>query len=150
MNTALPSSPLLLQQDPALDAIRGIAVILVFLFHAGVQGFSGAFIGVDVFFVLSGFLITLLLLQEYQAKGSICIRKFYMRRVLRLMPGLVFMLALYLTVINFRYQDAGARLRQLQDAFIVLFYAANWTRAFELNRPDMPAVCQTLTAGNEN
>ena len=137
LNTASPSSPRLLQHNPALDALRGIAVTLVFLFHAGIRGFSGAFIGVDIFFVLSGFLITLLILQEYQGKGSISLKKFYMRRILRLIPALVFMLAVYLTVINFRYQDAGARLRQLQDAFIVLFYAANWTRAFDLGRPDI-------------
>ena len=126
-----------MQHSAALDAIRGIAVIFVFLFHAGIRGFSGAFVGVDIFFVLSGFLITLLILQEYEGKGSISLKKFYMRRILRLIPALVFMLALYLTVINFRYQDAGARLRQLQDAFIVLFYAANWTRAFDLGRPDI-------------
>ena len=137
MNTALPSSPLLLQQDPALDAIRGIAVILVFLFHAGVQGFSGAFIGVDVFFVLSGFLITLLLLQEYQAKGSICIRKFYMRRVLRLMPGLVVMLIVFLAFVYLRFDDQAVRQRQTRDALLALLYVANWVRAFDINPINM-------------
>ncbi|MBV5302654.1 MAG: acyltransferase [Chlorobium sp.] len=127
----------LLPHNPALDALRGIAVTFVFLFHAHIKGFSGAFIGVDIFFVLSGFLITLLMLLEHEAKGSISLPKFYMRRVLRLMPGLVVMLLTFLVVIFLRFHDAATRLHHLQDALIALFYAANWTRALELNRPDM-------------
>ena len=135
--TSATSALLILQQQPALDAVRGISVFLVFLFHAGVSGFSGAFIGVDIFFVLSGFLITLLLLQEYQAKGSIGIRKFYMRRVLRLMPGLVMMLLVFIALVYLRFDDQAVRQRQTRDALLALLYVANWVRAFDINPLNM-------------
>ncbi|MDD2390306.1 MAG: acyltransferase [Desulfobacterales bacterium] len=120
---------------PALDALRGIAVLLVFLFHADMPGFSGAFIGVDIFFVLSGFLITVLLLQEHQNYGKISLRHFYMRRLLRLMPALLLMLVVFVAFCYWYFPNPIDQLRHLQDAFMVLFYAANWTRAFDLHRP---------------
>ena len=135
LNNSPQSSLRLLHHDPSLDSLRGIAVTLVFLFHAQIPGFSGAFIGVDIFFVLSGFLITLILLQEHQVTGSINLPKFYIRRILRLIPGLVFMLVIFLIVYIVLFHDAAAQLRQLQDALLTLFYIANWTRAFDLNRP---------------
>ena len=135
-----------MQHDAGLDALRGIAVILVFLFHAKVESFDGAFIGVDIFFVLSGFLITLLILQEHQIKGSISLKKFYIRRALRLLPGLVFLLMVFLAFVNFRFHDPATKLRQAEDALIALFYAANWTRAFDLDRPDLLGHTWSLSA----
>jgi len=79
-----------LGRRPALDGLRGIAVLLVMAQHAGlphVQGWGTA--GVTLFFVLSGFLITTILRQEHAAKGSIDYRAFYARRIRRLVPGLV-------------------------------------------------------------
>jgi peptidoglycan/LPS O-acetylase OafA/YrhL len=73
---------------PHLDGIRAIAVIAVVLFHAGVPGFSGGFVGVDVFFVISGYLITGLLLKEFEDTGDISIRRFVERRIRRLGPAL--------------------------------------------------------------
>ncbi|MFB7273666.1 acyltransferase family protein [Streptomyces sp. NPDC056244] len=70
-----------------VQGLRALAVSLVVLSHAGVSGFSGGYVGVDVFFVISGFLITLLLLRELSASGGISIRKFYARRALRLLPA---------------------------------------------------------------
>jgi len=142
----MPSLVRSLSHNSGLDALRGIAITLVFLFHAGIQGFSGAFIGVDIFFVLSGFLITLLLLQEHQTKGKISLRKFYIRRMLRLLPGLMLMLLTYLAYVNFHVGDSTVKLHELQDALIALFYAANWTRAFDLNRPDILGHTWSLSA----
>ncbi|MEZ5340993.1 MAG: acyltransferase [Acidimicrobiales bacterium] len=76
-----------MQHLPTLDGVRGAAVIGVVLFHAGYL--RGGFLGVDVFFVLSGFLITRILLDEEQRTGSIDLREFYRRRLRRLAPALV-------------------------------------------------------------
>jgi peptidoglycan/LPS O-acetylase OafA/YrhL len=76
---------------PALDGLRGLAILLVLNFHAGVPPFRGGLIGVALFFVLSGFLITALLLQEQRDTGSIRLGAFYQRRALRLLPALVVM-----------------------------------------------------------
>ena len=71
----------LLGYVPALDGLRGLAVVLVLLFHfVGHQGLPGGWVGVDVFFVLSGFLITTLLVQEHQEKGRISLSQFASRR----------------------------------------------------------------------
>lgn len=70
-----------------IEGLRGIAVLLVLLFHASIPGFNGGFVGVDVFFVISGFLITGMLLREYESTGKISLRNFYARRVRRLLPA---------------------------------------------------------------
>lgn len=128
---------------PALNGLRGIAVVLVFLFHAGVPGFSGSFLGVDIFFVLSGFLITALLLQEHQSSGRVSLKKFYLRRILRLFPALLFMITAYLL---YSYLTSPAQwLYHLQDSLMALLYAANWTRAFDLGRPTILGHCWSLS-----
>src|SRR5215471_3865395 len=70
-----------------IQGLRAVAVILVVLDHAGVPFVSGGFVGVDVFFVLSGFLITGLLLAEARATGSISLVDFYVRRARRILPA---------------------------------------------------------------
>jgi peptidoglycan/LPS O-acetylase OafA/YrhL len=77
---------------PELDGLRAVAVLAVMLLHLPVFGshrLTGGFLGVDLFFVLSGFLITSLLLEEWRRGGSISLRRFYARRALRLLPALV-------------------------------------------------------------
>ena len=69
-----------------IEGLRAIAVIAVLLFHFGVPGTDGGYVGVDVFFVISGFLITALLLREKEATGTISLRDFYARRIRRLLP----------------------------------------------------------------
>jgi peptidoglycan/LPS O-acetylase OafA/YrhL len=82
---------------PALDGVRGIAIVLVVLYHA--TGYPvGGNTGVDVFFVLSGFLITSLLLAEHAAEGAIDIQAFFIRRARRLFPALAALLVVYLAV----------------------------------------------------
>lgn len=82
---------------PALDGIRALAIALVVSWHAFGRP-AGGFLGVHVFFALSGFLITTLLLQEWAARGSISLSRFYQRRALRLFPALVVMLGAYTAV----------------------------------------------------
>ena len=82
---------------PALDGLRALSIALVVAYHA--FGFpTGGAIGVDVFFVLSGYLITTLLLREIEADGRVDFRRFYARRCRRLLPALLFMLSVYLVV----------------------------------------------------
>lgn len=77
---------------PDIEGLRAVAILLVVLAHAKVSGFSGGFIGVDVFFVLSGYLITGLLTQELVANGRIRLINFYARRFRRLFPSLLLVL----------------------------------------------------------
>jgi peptidoglycan/LPS O-acetylase OafA/YrhL len=84
---------------PALEGVRGVAIALVVLVHAYALP-SGGFLGVDVFFVLSGFLITMLLLREQNAKGRFSLRGFYRRRALRLLPALAVFLAAHVVLLS--------------------------------------------------
>jgi peptidoglycan/LPS O-acetylase OafA/YrhL len=86
-------SPSRTNRFAALDGMRGLAVASVMAFHTGVGWASGGSVGVDVFFVLSGFLITLLLLQEWSKNSRIALGRFYVRRLLRLYPALLVMAA---------------------------------------------------------
>ncbi|WP_250033812.1 acyltransferase family protein [Paractinoplanes maris] len=114
---------------PALDGIRAFAVLSVVLFHAGIAGLAGGFLGVDTFFVLSGFLITSLLLAERRRTGRIDLIRFWVRRIRRLLPALLAMLLA--TVVAGRFlldSDALALVRT--DAYAALGYLANWRMIF--------------------
>src|SRR5947208_1226598 len=87
-----------LPYQPCLDGLRGIAVLAVLAFHMGVRGTEGGFLCVDIFFVLSGFLITTLLVGEWERNGTIHLSYFYARRALRLLPALLVLLAVYLLI----------------------------------------------------
>lgn len=77
---------------PDIEGLRAIAVLLVIAAHYAIPGFAGGFIGVDIFFVISGYLITGILVREYQATGRIALMRFYANRLRRLLPALVTML----------------------------------------------------------
>lgn len=114
---------------PELDGLRGIAILAV-LIHHQLTTFSlkGGFLGVDLFFVLSGFLITGLLLAEFDTSGSISIRKFYMRRVLRLGPALgLYLIACLLVAYHTQIIPVA---RQLKLIAMALLYSTNWRMAF--------------------
>ena len=83
---------------PALDGVRALAVTAVLLFHGGVAWLPGGFLGVDAFFVLSGFLITSLLLAEYGRTGRIRLGHFWLRRARRLLPALLLLLLFVVAV----------------------------------------------------
>lgn len=106
----------------SLDGLRALAITLVLLFHAKVPGLPGGNIGVDIFFVLSGFLITRLLLVEWQIYGVVQIRRFYLRRIWRLMPPLVLCVLLYLLVAPLIWPDYYFHLR---DVILTLLYMGN-------------------------
>lgn len=75
-----------------IEGLRGVAVAVVILYHLDLRGFSGGFVGVDIFFVISGFLISGLLLQEFDETRTISIRNFYIRRARRILPAATFVL----------------------------------------------------------
>ena len=93
-----PAEPTHATRRGDIEGLRAVAVVLVVLFHAGIGDFAGGFIGVDVFFVISGFLITGLLLRERQASGTISLSNFYARRARRLLPAALLVLAVTLLV----------------------------------------------------
>lgn len=80
--------PLAMKYVREIDGLRGLAILVVVLFHAYIPGFGGGFLGVDVFFVISGFLITGILVEEFERTGRISISGFYERRIRRLFPAL--------------------------------------------------------------
>jgi peptidoglycan/LPS O-acetylase OafA/YrhL/lysophospholipase L1-like esterase len=113
---------------PALDGIRALAVTLVLADHGGIPGLSGGFLGVDVFFVLSGFLITSLLLDELGRTGSIDMPGFWVRRARRLLPALIVMVMAVVVLRELFPSDAVAGVRN--DAVGALFWIANWVFVF--------------------
>jgi peptidoglycan/LPS O-acetylase OafA/YrhL len=111
--------------QPALDGVRALAVAVVVLFHAGVSALPGGFLGVDAFFVLSGFLITSLLLGEVQRSGRVKLTAFWGRRARRLLPALLVMLVA--VAVAGRYLLPPLDFRLLRgDEFAALGYVANW------------------------
>jgi peptidoglycan/LPS O-acetylase OafA/YrhL len=110
---------------PALDGIRAVAVLGVMLYHGGAPMATGGFLGVNMFFVLSGFLITSLLLGEWARRLSIRLGQFWARRARRLLPALLLLLvgvAAYARFFATPGEFAGLRL----DSLATLFYVANW------------------------
>lgn len=107
-----------------LDGLRAVAVLAVVVYHADVGALSGGFLGVEVFFVISGFLITALLLAEHKATGRIDPIAFWLRRARRLLPALFFLLAATLAFAVIVVPDEIARLRA--DAIAAVAYVTNW------------------------
>ena len=109
---------------PALDGVRAVAVALVLAGHGGIPGMGGGFLGVDIFFVLSGFLITSLLLDELGRSGRIDLGDFWIRRARRLLPALVLMVLTVAVGRQFFSLEAVAGLRN--EAVAAFFWVANW------------------------
>jgi len=109
---------------PGLDGLRALAVAGVVLYHAGVSWMPGGFLGVDVFFVLSGYLITSLLLAERHRKGRVGFKAFWMRRARRLLPAVLLVVFVCLLAASTIARDDLARTRG--DALASLVYLTNW------------------------
>ena len=109
---------------PALNGIRGVAVALVLVGHSGIPGVTGGFIGVDIFFVLSGFLITSLLLDEIGRTGQLDLGSFWVRRARRLLPALLIMVLAVIAARLLFPPDAVSDLRN--DATAAFLWVANW------------------------
>ena len=117
-----------LGRRPALDGLRGLAVLLVIGQHAEIPGLrQGGGTGVTLFFALSGFLITALLVEEHRASGRVDVRRFVARRAVRLLPALVVLLAVLL----------GLGMTTLHDAALAAAYVGNWVRAGGDNLGDL-------------
>ena len=109
---------------PALNGIRGVAVALVLVGHSGIPGVTGGFIGVDIFFVLSGFLITSLLLDAIGRTGQLDLGSFWVRRARRLLPALLIMVLAVIAARLLFPPDAVSDLRN--DATAAFLWVANW------------------------
>src|SRR3954453_8583087 len=110
---------------PALDGVRAVAVYLVVFFHSGLSAVGGGFIGVDVFFVLSGFLITNVLLNDVDECGRIRFGRFYARRIRRLLPAALAVIAAT-CLLFLALTSVVRRLPLVRDAQSALLYVANW------------------------
>ena len=114
----------LLSYIPSLDGIRALSVLAVIVYHANKLWLPGGFLGVEVFFVISGYLITLLLLAESEKSGTVSLKQFWLRRARRLLPALwVVVLGVVVFAALFQREILGT-LRG--DVIAALFYGFNW------------------------
>ncbi len=113
---------------PGLDGLRALAVIAVLLYHADLAWIPGGFLGVEVFFVISGYLITALLLAEWRQRGRVDLRSFWLRRARRLLPALYLLLIVTLAYAVVFLPGEVARLRG--DALAAFGYVTNWYLIF--------------------
>ena len=118
---------------PAYDGLRGVSILGIMLIHGNVSWGLGAFLMVDVFFLLSGFLITRLLLEERLLTGGIAIVRFYLRRALRLFPALV-VVCIGCAIYAAFWLGPDQTSRAFHDVFATATYRMNWTEALH-DRP---------------
>jgi peptidoglycan/LPS O-acetylase OafA/YrhL len=109
---------------PGLDGLRAVAVVAVMVYHANNTWLHGGFLGVEVFFVISGYLITLLLIAEHERSGRVDLRQFWLRRFRRLLPPLFLMLALLVVYLAVDFRNAQGRTRG--DILGGVGYVSNW------------------------
>ncbi|EIM5202633.1 acetyltransferase [Staphylococcus pseudintermedius] len=109
---------------PGLDGVRAVAVIAIIIYHLNPQWLSGGFLGVDTFFVISGYLITSLLLTEYHNTGKIKLMSFWLRRVKRLIPAVLF-LVMGVIVLSLIFMPTEIQ-KVRADSNAAIFYVSNW------------------------
>ncbi|NBP49618.1 MAG: acyltransferase [Actinobacteria bacterium] len=109
---------------PGLDGLRALSVLAVIVYHANKSWLGGGFLGVEVFFVISGYLITTLLLNESERTGSISLRQFWIRRARRLLPALWTMLVMVVLWCAAFEREALGQLRG--DVVAAVLYGFNW------------------------
>jgi peptidoglycan/LPS O-acetylase OafA/YrhL len=119
---------------PALDGLRAVAVLLVMFFHLQLFGsFAGGSIGVDIFFVLSGFLITTLLIGEYEKTTKINFGAFYARRALRLLPALFTVIVVAVLLVTLVQELHPLKYETLTGLPFVVLFLGNWAKVFDFN-----------------
>ena len=118
-----------IQHIPAIDGLRAVAVTAVIFYHLGFQWIPGGFLGVDLFFVISGYVITRLLLDSIERSGGLDLRGFYKARARRLLPPLVFMIVVTAFYISIWAQDSVKRF--LTDTPFSLSGSMNWWLVFK-------------------
>lgn len=123
----------------SLDGLRGVAVVLVVAFHLGLSWASGGFVGVDVFFVLSGYLITSLLVAEQRTSGWVDLRRFWGRRARRLLPALCLLLVV-LAVVSLADPRLVSPTALRVDGLATLFYVQNWHLALQSHTAQLAQV----------
>ena len=109
----------------SLDGIRAVALLIIMGYHFGVGWLQGGFFSLDIFYVLSGYLITGLLTSEYRRRGGIKLSAFWLRRARRLLPALVIVLVAVTLMIRFA-EPAGLYPDFRMSALSALFYFSNW------------------------
>jgi peptidoglycan/LPS O-acetylase OafA/YrhL len=114
---------------PGLDGVRAVAIVAVLLYHLGLSRFGGGFLGVDVFFTLSGFLITTIVVDELSSTGRLRLGNFYLRRARRLLPALL--LVLLVTAVLTLLFAPDATHQFAQDSRAALLYVTNWWYVFD-------------------
>jgi peptidoglycan/LPS O-acetylase OafA/YrhL len=119
--------------EPSLDGIRAFSVIAVMLYHADIAWLPGGFLGVEVFFVVSGFLTTSLLIEERESTRSIDLKQFWIRRARRLLPALVVMLSATAVYVAFFAKDSAPDFRR--DVLPSLGYFSNWWQIYAVDTP---------------
>jgi peptidoglycan/LPS O-acetylase OafA/YrhL len=122
------STPRGIRYIPAIDGLRAVAVIAVMLYHLGFDWIPGGFLGVDLFFVISGYVITRLLLDSIQRSGGLDLKAFYIARVRRLLPPLLFMIILTTIFVGAWAPDTMRRF--LADTPFAIFGGMNWWLVF--------------------
>jgi peptidoglycan/LPS O-acetylase OafA/YrhL len=122
------ASPRGIRYIPAIDGLRAVAVMAVLLYHLGISWIPGGFLGVDLFFVISGYVITRLLLDSIQRSGGLDLRAFYIARIRRLLPPLLFMIITTALFVSLWAPDTIKRF--LTDAPFSIFGAMNWWLVF--------------------
>jgi peptidoglycan/LPS O-acetylase OafA/YrhL len=122
------SNPRGIRYIPAIDGLRAVAVIAVMLYHLGFDWIPGGFLGVDLFFVISGYVITRLLLDSIQRSGGLDLKAFYIARVRRLLPPLLFMIILTTIFVGSWAPDTMRRF--LADTPFAIFGGMNWWLVF--------------------
>ncbi len=148
LSTAAPPIPVADGSQPrahiaALDGLRGLAVLAVLFFHAG--KLQGGFLGVDLFFALSGFLITSLLLNEVDARGSVDVVRFWGRRFRRLLPA-VLVLLVAVTILTTIFATVPERAATIDDGPWAQVYSPIGTPSPNIATTGHPSSCRGCSA----
>src|SRR5262249_10444122 len=133
-NSLQTETPFHLGYRPWLDGLRGLAILMVLAFHCRLL--PGGSLGVDIFFVLSGFLITSLLVEEWERRGTISFKHFYLRRALRLLPA--FLLTLLACAVAIWIWGSREELATLgRESLVAICYISNWPALHQVGMPHL-------------